>query len=153
MRAGPGAFCLRLPMFDASSASVGVFVGPGRLKRRTKTAAERRQQGLRAEARALQRCIAALQAVLEHRGCQLGRLGSALLHAVACSNSSGLCPRHLAAHLSCQACPLHHHRRRLRPLMRVQHPSMAHAALCHYGQMLQCLCLVVLPFQRPAPRL
>jgi hypothetical protein len=51
-------------------------------QRRKKTAAERRQQRVRAEGRRLQHAIGAMHAVHSHRGGQLTSLGNALLQAL-----------------------------------------------------------------------
>ena len=76
------------------SASVTWPQAPRQKLRRRKTAGERCDHGLRAEARVLLRCTRALRAILSHRGCDLGTLGHALQAALvsSCAAAPGANP-------------------------------------------------------------
>lgn len=67
-----------LPAFVASMAQ---FAG-GNRERRKKTAAERREQKLRSEARTIERLIKEMHSLSTHRGCQPTHLGIALAEAL-----------------------------------------------------------------------
>ena len=57
-------------------------------RRPNRSAAERRAQASRAEARAIQRIVKALQSLEEHRGCRMTKLGRAL-HATLTGDTGG----------------------------------------------------------------
>ena len=74
---GPGGSLAGRHRRISAMACAGTDVLMAVAVRRRKTASERRQQGLRAEGRLLQRCLSALRAIHGHRGNQLSRLGCA----------------------------------------------------------------------------
>ena len=68
-------------------------LGPGAGGRRRKTAAERRAQLRRSEARAVARLVAGLAGLAGHRGGELGRAGALLRAALLAARDAGLPPQ------------------------------------------------------------